>query len=519
VTGAHDDEDDLLRRLTALLGPAAWLALGPAGPAQAAQFSALARPRDALARVRAEFPELEAIGRAGSAVEAALLVAQARLFRGDLLTAAVTLDGVVAALPAEHPQRDEVVRLRDQVRARLARGSAPRAREEVLAPGYLLMAAQDGELTAEEAAALEDRVASADPAADAAMQVEARWHERVRGSLARLQVAPGDEADLSKLRERVKGRLEAPAGVETSTGPTKVSLDELDRKGFRRVKVLRAGDVKELVSRTVERALREHGVVQRDVDPAALAGAAADAVAAFEDLRGGAPPWDARASDVRHLGLEVVTRHVAAPENGTDWVDVVERSTGLDVVLGDVSGRGAPAEQAAAVTRGALRAALDLAPGTAEVLLAANRAACALAARGTFSAVGLARCEGATGRVRLGGLVEVVLVRRAATGRVEPVRLRGLVLGALATVTAGMTGAADVTLAPGDLLVLCSDGVTEAKDPEGALLDAAALAALVEARGGGSAGALVDALVEEVRRHVGGGALEDDAVVVAVRRG
>lgn len=74
-------------------------------------------------------------------------------------------------------------------------------------------------------------------------------------------------------------------------------------------------------------------------------------------------------------------------------------------------------------------------------------------------------------------------------------------------------------LGPGETLVAFTDGLTEAQDPAGRLLDRPQLlAAVAEAARAPDLGGLVDAVVERVRAHEAGGDPSDDLTVLAVRR-
>ncbi|MBS0360004.1 MAG: SpoIIE family protein phosphatase, partial [Proteobacteria bacterium] len=73
-------------------------------------------------------------------------------------------------------------------------------------------------------------------------------------------------------------------------------------------------------------------------------------------------------------------------------------------------------------------------------------------------------------------------------------------------------------LEPGETLVCFTDGVTEAQDPKGRLLDRKrVMTVLAEARGKPLA-KVVDRLVAAVRAFEAGGEPSDDLTVLAVRR-
>jgi serine phosphatase RsbU (regulator of sigma subunit) len=72
----------------------------------------------------------------------------------------------------------------------------------------------------------------------------------------------------------------------------------------------------------------------------------------------------------------------------------------------------------------------------------------------------------------------------------------------------------ELALAPGDVLVLYTDGVTEVRDDDGAELGETGLADAVERAAGGSASSIADAIEDAVRRRQPDGARDDIAILV-----
>jgi sigma-B regulation protein RsbU (phosphoserine phosphatase) len=71
-------------------------------------------------------------------------------------------------------------------------------------------------------------------------------------------------------------------------------------------------------------------------------------------------------------------------------------------------------------------------------------------------------------------------------------------------------------LQPGDRLVAYTDGVTEAEDPDGAMLGDARLAAALDACAACDAAGLVQAVRAEVDRFAAGAAQSDDITLLAL---
>jgi sigma-B regulation protein RsbU (phosphoserine phosphatase) len=77
---------------------------------------------------------------------------------------------------------------------------------------------------------------------------------------------------------------------------------------------------------------------------------------------------------------------------------------------------------------------------------------------------------------------------------------------------------AQIVLPPGDLLVLYTDGVTEAENGDGAAWGDAALRSLVQTQAAQSAAAVRAAILDAVHQFCGNAAQTDDITLMVVRR-
>jgi len=119
----------------------------------------------------------------------------------------------------------------------------------------------------------------------------------------------------------------------------------------------------------------------------------------------------------------------------------------------------------------------------------------------------------ATGRMRMvqAGHPHPMILR--ADGRIEIVGQGGLPIG---LVRAASYASFDVSFAPGDRMLIYSDGLTECADPAGAPLDEDGLARLARAHADLHGPAFVTALEQGLARFTGTDALADDASVVVI---
>jgi hypothetical protein len=222
-------------------------------------------------------------------------------------------------------------------------------------------------------------------------------------------------------------------------------------------------------------------------------------------------------------GWRTALHHQAAGEAnevGGDLYDISPAGEGRWLVLvGDVVGKGAGAAALTPRVRHTIATAAALTGDPRDGMALLDRA---LAAEPepervlcTAATVVLEAADGGRARARVvcAGHPAPLLVR---AGRAEEICASGRMLG-LPEADDGRA-AEDVDLAPGDALVLFTDGVTEAANEDGERFGAEGLVAALEAL---PAGATAQELVDGVRAALeafAGGRLGDDAVLLAVQR-
>ena len=164
-------------------------------------------------------------------------------------------------------------------------------------------------------------------------------------------------------------------------------------------------------------------------------------------------------------GLELYGWMYAAKDVGGDYYDFVADPSGesLFFCVGDVSGKGVPAGLVMASARSALRSLVERGTrSTLEIVLALNRLLCADLDQEMFLSFVLMRWDSSTGKIAWTGAGhENLLIWRQATRGIEVQKTGGMVLG-LTTRAEEQFVERSLDLAPGDGLVLYTDGVTEA---------------------------------------------------------
>lgn len=204
----------------------------------------------------------------------------------------------------------------------------------------------------------------------------------------------------------------------------------------------------------------------------------------------------------------------AAGEVGGDFYDVHGAPGDWSVTVGDVTGKGPHAAVRTGQARSALRTAALVDRAPAAMLDLANRA---LAAEPDGRFVTIACCRfrsvagGACLETAVAGHPAPVLLR--ATGEVETIDARGTIAGAFAEQTYEQQ---TTHLDPGDVVVLYTDGLVEARRGGGPLLGLDRVHDLLGQCCGLGASAIVEHLAQGAHDHQGA-QRADDVVIVAVR--
>jgi PAS domain S-box-containing protein len=215
-------------------------------------------------------------------------------------------------------------------------------------------------------------------------------------------------------------------------------------------------------------------------------------------------------------GLELAARYRpydGASEVGGDFYDVFPVPGGWSLAIGDVAGKGTAAAATTALLRHTLRIAAQLEGSPAAALARMDEA---LLREDDVEHPASAVCG--LLRVLPDGRAEVTLAAaghpppyvRRADGRVEDTCRPGALLGALPGPVPSET---TLLLEPGDVLVLYTDGVTEARGPDGLLGEAGLAIALAHADP--SAAAVAEA-IERRAVEVQDGRPSDDIAILAI---
>lgn len=172
-------------------------------------------------------------------------------------------------------------------------------------------------------------------------------------------------------------------------------------------------------------------------------------------------------------GAEIAAAHLAAgqspaaasPDIGGDFYDVYRAGEGWGLSIGDVGGRGEPVTTLGAAARHAIRVLGHFSPDLRQVLTGANEIIAAEELGGRFVTACVAHLRWHDQTLKLtvacAGHPGPILVRR--DGRAHQMRGGGVPLGLFPE---GEFGIEEHDLATGDVLVLFTDGLANARNPD-----------------------------------------------------
>jgi len=204
-----------------------------------------------------------------------------------------------------------------------------------------------------------------------------------------------------------------------------------------------------------------------------------------------------------------------ANEVGGDYYDLTLLPDGrLSLMMGDASGHGMAAGLVMAIADATLNTALDLDPSPERVLTLLNRTLCRTGTKRTFMSVFYAVLTPQTGELQYVCAGHPFPLLRRANGVIEELGCGGFPLGLREPLDVVCRS---VTLQPGDLLLLYTDGLPEAVDAMGkSAFGYERIQATLAL--GGTPQAVHDGILRSFDRHVGEETLLDDLTLVVIAR-
>jgi serine phosphatase RsbU (regulator of sigma subunit)/tetratricopeptide (TPR) repeat protein len=216
-------------------------------------------------------------------------------------------------------------------------------------------------------------------------------------------------------------------------------------------------------------------------------------------------------------GWDIAAILKAARETSGDFYDFINLPGGkLGLLIADVADKGAGAAMFMAMCRSTLRNAIQAFPDEPHSALSlANERILGETHTDMFVTVFLAVLDPASGTLSYCNAGHNPPLLRAATGNIERLDRTGMALG---VVGEGEWARAQTTIEPGGIMLLYTDGVTEAQNKGHELFGDERLLGLLEAHSTGTSTELQGNLMDEVTAFAGDAPQFDDMTSVVVRR-
>ena len=217
---------------------------------------------------------------------------------------------------------------------------------------------------------------------------------------------------------------------------------------------------------------------------------------------------------VRHGAFDVASEIFAVRHLPGDFFSVEQTSEGLVLALGDIGGKGLAAGMWVTHLVGLLRSHTAASSDPEAIVAGVNRDTARLSAIEPLSTLFVARLNAVTGLLDYcsAGHPPALLLR--ADGQLELLSDGGPVLG---VVSSAVYTRGTVHLAPGDLMLACSDGILESFNEADQEFGSNRLEAELRRAQGGSAESVLFSVLGAVQDFAAPRPLTDDMTLVVVR--
>jgi sigma-B regulation protein RsbU (phosphoserine phosphatase) len=223
------------------------------------------------------------------------------------------------------------------------------------------------------------------------------------------------------------------------------------------------------------------------------------------------PSGTFRVADIEICGMTRPANTV-----GGDFYDVLPLPDGRVILaLGDVSGKGSPAALLMALLLAVLRTLVDEALDAPALVERLNLQICRHSPSSRFITLFYAVYSPSTGAMTYVNAGQNPPLIRRRDGRYERLASTGVALGMFDEST---FGSVDTVLDPDEMLILYSDGITEAEDPSGQPFEESGLELVVERYASLDPGEIGAQLLKAVESHARESRFVDDLTILILKR-
>ena len=214
-------------------------------------------------------------------------------------------------------------------------------------------------------------------------------------------------------------------------------------------------------------------------------------------------------------GYDIAGTYIPSTQVGGDYYDYIPCDEGrIGIAVGDVTGHGTPAALLMSTLQAGLRAQLETNQSVSELMTRLNSMLCRSTTPETFATLFFAILEPERKRLRFSNAGHNYPVLINAQGEIRYLEKGGLLLGVMDDIRHEED---EVKLSSGDVVVFYTDGVTEADDSNGIMFGEERLEQIIRDERGGSAGEVLEKILQEVEQFSGRASYQDDITMVALK--
>jgi serine phosphatase RsbU (regulator of sigma subunit) len=218
-------------------------------------------------------------------------------------------------------------------------------------------------------------------------------------------------------------------------------------------------------------------------------------------------------------GFDVAVKNRSAEELGGDNLDFIKVGNSTYFYIGDVTGHGVPAAIVMTMVNTLINAFVEIYDTAYEVVVQTNRRLKKRIRATMFMSMMMMKWDGLKKQMSYVGCGhEHILVYRAKTGQVDCLPSGGIALGMVAD-NSKIVKESTIDLSAGDVLVLYTDGITEAKNMSGEMFGLHGIKAVLAQYGGqGGAMEIIQNIAREFSKFVEEHVQEDDVTLMVLRK-
>ncbi|MFA5222632.1 MAG: SpoIIE family protein phosphatase [Methanoregula sp.] len=223
----------------------------------------------------------------------------------------------------------------------------------------------------------------------------------------------------------------------------------------------------------------------------------------------------------RTEGFDIAAKSIPAKEVGGDFFDVIPlevmpiSSSRTGIMIADVSGKGVPAALFMALSRIVVRVTAKWFKKPSEVISFANPIIAENSKTGMFVTLFYGIIDNETHSLTyVNAGHNPPLVLRKKTGEIEELPLTGTAVGAMEDAKYTQE---KIPLAPGDVMVLYTDGITEAINEQEEMFDVPRLIETIRKNGDSSSQEIADEIIRSVFAFCGTQPQFDDITLMVVK--